>query len=204
MRLRDDTAFHKNLILINGLLPAVLMMSDLHRGMIGVNPVEFVTCTTGVLALVFLMLALLVTPLRLLFGWDWMIPQRRLLGLYAFFYAGAHLVAYLAGDRDWRWHTVPGDVVQRSFIAVGMLSFLLMVPLAATSTNHMIRKLGGRWWRRLHRLAYLVAIGAVAHYWMAVKSDVTWPRVFSLIVALLLGHRALAGMRKAARFAASG
>jgi len=197
--LRTDSAFHKNLILINGVLPAVLMMIDLRRGIIGVNPVEFVTSATGVLTLVFLVLTLLVTPLRSFFGWNWLLKQRRLLGLYAFFYGLAHLLAYLAGDRDWLWRTVPGDVLMRPFIAVGMVSFLLMVPLAATSTNSMLKRLGTRRWRWLHRLTYLVAVGGVAHYWMLVKSDITWPLAFGAAITLLLAYRVLVGMRKVFR-----
>ncbi|MEZ5385639.1 MAG: protein-methionine-sulfoxide reductase heme-binding subunit MsrQ [Prosthecobacter sp.] len=203
MNLRADSTFHKNLILINGLLPAVLMMIDFNRGLIGVNPVEFVTCSTGVLTLVFLVLTLLVTPLWKIFGWTWLVKQRRLLGLYAFLYGTAHLLAYLAGDRDWRWQTVPGDVWQRPFVAIGMLSFLLMVPLAVTSTNAMVQKLGARRWRLLHRLTYLVAIGGVVHYGLIVKSDFTWPYAFGTIVGLLLLYRVVAFLPKLVRPAAA-
>src|SRR4051794_11362034 len=135
MTFSTDFRFHRQLFVVNATLPAVLMLLDGWRGKLGANPVEFVTRTTGVLTLVFLVLTLLVTPLRKTFGWNWLLRQRRLLGLYAFFYGLAHLLTYLAFDRDWRLLSVPGDVFRRPFIAVGMISFGLMVPLAVTSTN---------------------------------------------------------------------
>lgn len=197
MKLGADTQFHRQLFLFNGLLPALLILIDAVRGRLGVNPTEFVTRTTGVLTLVFLILTLMVTPLRKLCGWNWLLKQRRLLGLYAFFYGMAHLLTYLAYDRDWQLQTVAGDVYKRPFIAIGMFSFLLMVPLAVTSTNAMIKKLGGQRWAQLHRLTYYIAIGGVLHYWAIVKSDVTWPRFFAVILALLLGYRVVVGMKKA-------
>lgn len=197
MKLSADTQFHRQLFLLNGLLPSLLILIDAVRGRLGVNPTEFVTRTTGVLTLVFLILTLMVTPLRKLCGWNWLLKQRRLLGLYAFFYSMAHLLTYLAYDRDWQLQTVAGDVYKRPFIAIGMFSFLLMVPLAVTSTNAMIKKLGGQRWAQLHRLTYYIAIGGVLHYWAIVKSDVTWPRFFAVILALLLGYRVVAGMKKA-------
>lgn len=198
MNFSADTRFHRQLILVNGLLPAVLMMIDFRRNMVGVNPVEFATRATGVLALVFLVLTLFVTPLRKLCGWNWLLKQRRLLGLYAFYYGLAHLVIYLAGDRDWQVLSVPSDVLKRPFIAIGVISFLLMVPLAATSTNAMIKKLGGKRWNQLHRLTYLVAIGGVVHYYMIVKSDITWPLAFATVVGLLLAYRAVGSLQKPA------
>jgi len=197
MKLSADTQFHRQLLLFNGLLPALLILIDAVRGRLGVNPTEFVTRTTGVLTLIFLILTLMVTPLRKLCGWNWLLKQRRLLGLYAFFYGMAHLLTYLAYDRDWQLQTVAGDVYKRPFIAIGMFSFLLMVPLAVTSTNAMIKKLGGQRWAQLHRLTYYIAIGGVLHYWAIVKSDVTWPRFFAVILALLLGCRVVVGMKKA-------
>ncbi|WP_395742881.1 sulfite oxidase heme-binding subunit YedZ [Prosthecobacter sp.] len=197
MTLSADTRFHRQLFLFNGLLPAVLILIDGWRGKLGVNPVEFVTRATGVLTLVFLMLTLLVTPLRKLCGLNWLLKQRRLLGLYAFFYGLAHLLTYLAYDRDWQFQTVVGDVYKRPFIALGMFSFLLMVPLAVTSTNAMIKKLGGQRWTQLHRMTYYVAIGGVLHYWAIVKSDVTYPLFFAVVLALLLGWRMVMSMKKA-------
>lgn len=197
MTFSADTRFHRQLVVFNGLLPAMLILIDGWRGRLGANPVEFVTRATGVLTLVFLMLTLLVTPLRKIYGWNWLLKQRRLLGLYAFFYGLAHLLTYLAYDRDWQLGTVVGDVYKRPFIAIGMFSFLLMVPLAVTSTNAMIKKLGGPRWAQLHRLTYYITIGGVLHYWIIVKSDVTYPFFFAVVLALLLGWRVVASIKKA-------
>ncbi len=196
MDFNSDTRFHRQLILFNGLLPALLMLLDAWRGRLGANPVEFVTRTTGVLTLVFLVLTLLVTPLRKIFGLNWLLKQRRLLGLYAFFYGFAHLITYIAGDRDWQILTIASDIYKRPFIAVGMASFLLMVPLAVTSTNAMIKKLGGKRWNQLHRLTYVIIIGGVVHYYMIVKSDITYPVAFAIVAAVLLGYRIVASMKK--------
>ena len=193
MTFSADTRFHRQLFLFNGLLPAVLILIDGWRGKLGANPVEYVTRATGVLTLVFLML----TPLRKIYGWNWLLKQRRLLGLYAFFYGLAHLLTYLAYDRDWQMGTVVGDVFKRPFIAIGMFSFLLMVPLAVTSTNAMIKKLGGPRWAQLHRLTYYITIGGVLHYWAIVKSDVTYPFFFAVVLSLLLGYRVVMGIKKA-------
>ena len=130
-------------------------------------------------------------------GWNWLLKQRRLLGLYAFFYGVAHLLTYLAYDRDWQLQTVIGDVSKRPFIAIGMFSFALMVPLAVTSTNAMIKKLGGQRWAQLHRLTYYIAIGGVLHYWIIVKSDVTYPLLFGIVLAVLLGYRVVTSIKKA-------
>ena len=196
MSFANDFRFHRQLVLVNGLLPAVLLLIDGFRGNLGVNPVEFVTRATGVLTLVLLVITLMVTPLRKLFGWNWLLKQRRLLGLIAFFYGVTHLMTYLAFDRSWQMQTVIGDVYKRPFIAVGMFSFALMIPLAITSTNAMIKKLGGKRWARLHRLTYLLTIGGVVHYYMLVKSDITYPVIFGSVVAVLLGFRVVAALRK--------
>ncbi len=197
MTFSADSRFHRQLFLFNGLLPAVLILIDGWRGKLGANPVEFVTRATGVLTLVFLILTLMVTPLRKIYGWNWLLKQRRLLGLYAFFYGIAHLFTYLAYDRDWRLETVVGDVYKRPFIAIGMFSFLLMVPLAVTSTNAMIKKLGGPRWAQLHRLTYYITIGGVLHYYIIVKSDVTYPLLFGVVLAVLLGYRVVMSIKKA-------
>ena len=197
MTFTADSRFHRQLIVFNGLLPSLLMVVDGWRGKLGANPVEFVTRATGVLTLVFLVLTLLVTPLRKLMGWNWLLKQRRLIGLYAFYYSVAHLLTYLVGDRDWQILTVAADVVKRPFIAVGMLSFLLMVPLAVTSTNAMIKRMGGKRWAQLHRLTYLITIGGVIHYYLIVKSDITYPLFFAVLTALLLGYRLWVSLAKA-------
>ena len=192
----NDSNFHRQVIFVNALLPALLMLLDWYQGTAGANPVEFLTRSTGVLTLVFLVLTLLVTPLRKMLGWNWLLKQRRLIGLYAFFYGTLHLLTYVAFDRQWKLLSVLSDVRLRPFIAIGMFSFLMMVPLAVTSTNAMIKKLGGKRWNQLHRLTYYVAIGGVLHYYMIVKSDTTYPILFGSAVALLLGYRMVSAWRK--------
>jgi len=196
MTFSSDTRFHRQLVVFNGLLPALLILLDAWRGKLGANPVEFITRATGVLTLVFLVITLMVTPLRKIYGWNWLLKQRRLLGLYAFFYGVAHLLTYLAYDRDWQLQTVIGDVYKRPFIAIGMFSFALMIPLAVTSTNAMIKRLGGQRWAQLHRLTYYITIGGVLHYYIIVKSDITYPLIFAIIVAVLLAYRVMMSLKK--------
>lgn len=204
MTFSSDSRFHRQLLVFNGLLPVLLIAFDAWRGKLGANPVEFVTRATGVLTLVFLVITLMVTPLRKIYGWNWLLKQRRLLGLLAFFYGVAHLLTYLAYDRDWQLQTVVGDVYKRPFIAIGMFSFALMVPLAVTSTNAMIKRLGGQRWAQLHRLTYYITIGGVLHYYIIVKSDITYPLFFAIVVAVLLGYRVVMSLKKpAGRSAAS-
>ena len=199
MNFSKDSTFHRQLVLVNSLLPALLIGIDAWRGKLGANPVEFVTRCTGVLTLVFLVITLMVTPLRKTFGWNWLLKQRRTLGLFAFYYGSAHLLTYLAFDRDWHLGTVVADVYKRPFIAIGMASYLMMVPLAVTSTNAMIKRLGGKRWAMLHRLTYYVAIGGVIHYVMIVKSDITYPMVFAVALVVLLGYRVLNQSSKPAK-----
>lgn len=187
-----DTRFSKFVIFINALVPLGLMLWDVYRQHVGANPLEFVTRTTGMLTLVFLMLSLAVTPLRTITRLNWLIRFRRMLGLFGFFYGSLHLITYLWFDRYFNLKSVPGDVVSRPFIAVGMLAFFLMAPLAITSTNKMVKRLGGKRWNRLHKLVYLAGIAGVLHFWMLVKSDTRLPMTFAFVLALLLAFRALA------------
>ena len=192
----NDVKFNKILLFINALVPLALLGYDFSRGNLGANPVEFFLRTTGVLTLVFLLITLAVTPLRKIFGWNSLIKFRRMLGLYAFFYGCLHLSTYLGFDRALSLSSALGDIWQRPFIAVGMVSFALMIPLAVTSTNGMIKRLGGKNWQKLHQLIYLTAIGGVVHYWMIVKSDITYPLLFGAVLAFLLGYRYYANKPK--------
>jgi sulfoxide reductase heme-binding subunit YedZ len=185
-----DTRFAKVVLLVNGLVPLVLLLWDVWRKQVGANPLEFVTRTTGMLTLVFLMLTLAVSPLRRILGLNWLVRFRRMLGVFAFFYGCLHLLTYVAFDRFFRFTTIPGDIATRRFIAIGMAAFFLMLPLAITSTNAMIKRLGGKRWALLHRVVYAAGILGVLHYYMLVKSDVRLPMTFAFIVAVLLGFRA--------------
>ena len=184
-----DIKFNKILIFINSLVPLALLAWDAYCQKLGANPIEFFLHTTGVLTLVFLFISLSITPLRKYFGWNQLVKFRRMVGLYAFFYGFLHLITYSVFDKSLSISAIADDIWQRPFIAVGMASFFLMIPLAVTSTNQMIKRLGGKNWQKLHRANYLIAIGGVVHFYMIQKSDITYPLIFALILAILLGYR---------------
>ena len=183
--------FPKLVVFINSLIPLALLLWDVYGQRVGPNPLEFATRTTGMLTLIFLCLTLAVTPLRKIFGINFLVKFRRMLGLFAFFYGALHLLTYVWFDRLFNLFSVATDVVQRPFILLGMTAFLLMVPLAITSTNQMVKRLGGKGWAMLHRLVYLAAVAGVVHFWMLVKSDTRLPLTFAFIVFFLLGYRLL-------------
>jgi len=185
----NDIRFNKTLIWINALVPIALLGYDGVRGQLGANPIEFFIRTTGVLTLLGVLATLSVTPLRKLTGNNQLIKYRRTLGLFTFFYGCIHLSTYIVFDRGLSLSGTVADVIQRPFIALGMTAFLLMVPLAITSTNAMIKRLGGKRWQRLHQLIYITGILGVIHFWMLVKSDVFYPAVFGFALAVLLGYR---------------
>jgi methionine sulfoxide reductase heme-binding subunit len=186
-----DVRFSKFVLAVNALVPLALMLWDVYHKRAGANPLEFVTRTTGMLTLIFLVLTLAVTPFRHTFKLNWLVKFRRMLGLFAFFYGFLHLGTYVAFDRYFRIQTIPADVATRPFIALGMLAFFLMAPLAITSTNKMVKRLGGKRWSKLHKLIYVAAIAGVLHFYLLVKSDIRLPLTFAFILALLLAHRLL-------------
>src|SRR5215218_8593630 len=187
----SDVRFLKVVVFVNCLIPLVLLLWDLYHNRVGPNPLQFATTTTGMLTLIFLSLTVAITPLRKIFGINSLVKLRRMLGLFAFFYGALHLLTYIWFDRLFNLISVGQDVVKRPFILAGMIAFLLMVPLAITSTNKMLKRLGGKRWAKLHRLVYLSAIAAVVHFWMLVKSDTRLPFTFAFIVLFLLGYRLL-------------
>ncbi len=158
---------------------------------LGSNPIEALIRGLGDWALRFLLLTLTVTPLRRLTGQHWLMRLRRMLGLTVFFYALLHLLGYVVLDQFFAWTEIGKDIAKRPFITLGMLTFLLLLPLAATSSHAMIRRLGGKRWQALHSLVYAIAILAVVHYWWMVKLDITQPALHALILAVLLGLRLL-------------
>jgi sulfoxide reductase heme-binding subunit YedZ len=186
-----DVRFLKIVVFVNSLVPLVLLFWDLYHKRVGPNPLQFATTTTGMLTLIFLSLTVAITPLRKIFGINSLVKLRRMLGLFAFFYGALHLLTYIWFDRLFNFISVGQDVVKRPFILAGMIAFLLMVPLAITSTNQMVKRLGGKRWANLHRLVYLSAIAGVLHFWMLVKSDTRLPLTFAFIVLFLLGYRLL-------------
>ena len=179
----------KYALIAAGLLPLAYLVYLTTSGNLGADPVEFVRRATGTWALDFLVLTLAVTPLRRATGWHWLVRLRRTLGLYAFFYAAIHVVTYLWLDQLFDFGEVWRDIVKRPLIAAGVVSFVLMIPLAATSNGAMVRRLGGRRWQQLHRAVYLVAVAALAHFWWLVKIDYTRPLMYTLIIGALLAMR---------------
>jgi sulfoxide reductase heme-binding subunit YedZ len=186
-----DTRFAQFAIFVNSAVPLILLCWDWYHQRLGANPTEFATRTTGVLTLVFLILSLAVTPLRKLLGLPWMIKFRRLLGLYGFFYGCVHLLTYVWFDKFFGLKLIIEDVAKRPYITVGMASFIMLIPLALTSTQKSIKRLGGKRWNRLHRLVYVAAVGGVIHYYMLVKADTREPILFGVVVGMLLAFRLL-------------
>lgn len=155
---------------------------------LGANPIERVTHVTGDWTLRLLVLTLCVTPLRKFLGWSWIAAHRRTLGLFSFFYATLHLLTYVVLDLGLEFALLAEDVLERPYITVGFSSFLLLLPLALTSTRSAIKRLGRRW-TQLHRLIYLAAVGGVVHFLWLVKADLREPLIYAAIVAALLGMR---------------
>lgn len=182
------------------LTPAGLLAWRTFTGGLGANPIEFITLRTGFWTLVLLMVTLAVTPLRRLTGWHRLIQFRRMLGLFAFFYATLHFLTYVTLDLFFDFSAIAADIVKRPYITVGFTAFLLLIPLAITSTKGSIRRLG-RNWLRLHRLLYVSAALAVLHfYWKkSAKSDIAEPLIFAGILAVLLLFRVIYVLRKRVR-----
>jgi sulfoxide reductase heme-binding subunit YedZ len=183
-------AWLKRLLFVLALLPLALIVVDGFGGRLGANPIETITRASGDWTLYFLCLTLAVTPLRRLTGQQWLLKLRRMLGLLSFFYASLHFLCFIWFDHFFDLTEMLKDVVKRPFITVGFIAFLLLVPLALTSSDAMVRRLGRRWiW--LHRLIYVIATLAILHFWWmrAGKNNFAEPLLFGVIVALLLGMR---------------
>lgn len=180
----------KFIVFTLSLLPLAYYGWGASHDTLGANPIEAVTRGMGTWTLNFLLITLAITPLRKLTGWHAALRLRRMLGLFTFFYALLHLTSYLWFDQFFDWGEIAQDILKRPFITVGMAAFLLLVPLAATSSNFAIRRLGGRRWQTLHRTVYAIAILAVLHYSWLVKADQSQPLLYGGILAVLLGLRA--------------
>ncbi|MDD5295585.1 MAG: sulfoxide reductase heme-binding subunit YedZ [Rhodocyclaceae bacterium] len=182
-------ALIKVLLFMVCLIPAGWLGYRFLEDDLGANPIEALIRGLGDWGLRFLLITLTVTPARRLFGLHWLLRLRRMLGLFAFFYASLHLSGYLVLDQFFDWAEIGRDIAKRPFITLGMFTFVLLLPLAATSSNAMIRRLGGKRWQALHSLVYAIAVMAVVHYWWMVKLDITHPAIYSLILSVLLGLR---------------
>jgi sulfoxide reductase heme-binding subunit YedZ len=191
---------YKPAIFVAGLVPFVLLVLGtfaLAGQDLGADPVKKILHVCGKTALNFLILTLLVTPVRDLFGLPHLLRIRRMLGLFVFFYVLVHFTVYLVLDLELDFSTLGEDIAERPYITIGFAAFLMLIPLAVTSTNKMMRRLGRRW-QKLHRLVYVIAILGVWHYYWQVKSDVREPLVYAAILAVLLGYRVYKQQRKRA------
>ena len=184
-----DVKFAKRLVILNGLVPALLLVWDAYRHQLGVNEVNFAIRTTGLIGLVLITLSLVITPLRRLTGWTMLISVRRNLGVLGFFYIATHFLIFFVFDRELSVASTLEEIVERVYLWFGFGALILMIPLAISSTDGMVSRLGAKRWKLLHRLAYVIAIAGVVHYYLLVKSDVRQPLAFAIAVGLLLSYR---------------
>ncbi|MBI5782280.1 MAG: sulfoxide reductase heme-binding subunit YedZ [Gammaproteobacteria bacterium] len=192
------------MLFVLALVPLAFLIHRALGNDLGANPIETINRFTGDWVLRFLMITLTVTPLRRLMGWNGLLRYRRMFGLFAFFYACLHFLSYAWLDQYFVLADIIKDVAKRPYITVGFASFLMLIPLAVTSTNAMIRWLGAQRWQQLHRLVYAIGIGGVVHFLWLVKSDIREPLVYGVILALLLGFRLWSRARRAPIAVASG
>ena len=185
----------KPAVFLLALVPFALLAFDAFADRLGANPVDTITRETGQWTLRFLLITLAVTPLRRLTGWNPVVRFRRMLGLFAFFYLCMHFMTFAGIDHFFVWRDIVEDVFKRPYITVGFSSFLLLIPLAITSTNAMQRRLGGKKWKRLHQLVYVAATGGVLHFLWLVKSDTREPLIYLSVLTLLLILRLPAAAR---------
>ncbi len=176
-------------VVTGGVVPLAAILTGLYRGTLGANPVAEALNELGLMALVLLIASLACTPLKSITGWTWPVRVRKTLGLLGFFYVCLHLVVYAGIDQLLDLRAIGKDISERPFILVGLSAFLLLVPLAVTSTAGMLKRLGFARWKRLHRLAYVASTLGVIHFVLRVKKDVTEPAVYGAILAVLLAVR---------------
>jgi sulfoxide reductase heme-binding subunit YedZ len=185
-------------VLVGALAPLAAIVIRGMRGELGANPIAQALNQLGLVALVFLVAALACTPAKLVLGWTWPLRIRRMLGLLAFFYATLHVLTYTGLDQVFDWAAIWTDVSKRKFIFVGFAAFVLLIPLALTSTNASVRRIGFARWKQLHRLAYVAPALGVLHFFWRVKKDATEPLTYGAVLAVLLALRLIAYARTAA------
>lgn len=186
----------KPAVFVGSLVPLAGLAARGFGGQLGANPIATALNQLGLLALVFLIASLACTPLKAFLGWTWPIRIRRMLGLFAFFYASVHFLTYAGLDQVLDLKAIWSDVTQRKFIFVGFAALVLLIPLAITSTDAMVRRLGFKRWKLLHRLAYVAAGLAVIHFLWRVKKDLTQPLTYGALLALVLAARVVEAMIK--------
>lgn len=191
-------ALIKTCLFLVFLLPFSRLLWSFWTNDFGSEPVEFVQRWTGIWTFNLLLLTLCITPLRTMTQWHWLLRLRRMFGLFSFFYATLHFLSFIGFDHEFSIDYIAQDVFKRPFVIVGFAAFLLLIPLAATSNQWAVRKLGGRKWQELHRNIYLISILACVHFfWLSKVSNLLWPLAYTIAVALLLGWRVQERRRKA-------
>ena len=188
---RRTIPFDKPAVFLLCLAPLILLLRNLFTNNLSANPIDDITDTTGIWTLRFLLITLSVTPARQLSGWNGLIRFRRMFGLFAFSYAVLHFTTYIWLDQFFALGEMVRDVAERPFITVGFTSFVLLIPLAVTSTRKWVVRIGGRHWQWLHRLVYVSSIGGVVHYLWLVKADTRSPLIYGVLLSILLGYRLL-------------
>lgn len=187
----------KPIVFLCCLIPLAMLIWDAFHSALGANPVEKITHRTGDWSLRFLLITLSVTPLRQIFGWKKLIRFRRMFGLFAFFYVCLHFLTYLVFDHFFDVSEIIKDIIKRPYITVGFSAFVMLIPLAVTSTNKMMKRLG-RNWKRLHQLVYVAAVCGILHYLWLVKADIQQPMIYAIILLVLFAVRAWYQRRPAA------
>jgi sulfoxide reductase heme-binding subunit YedZ len=190
--------FGKAAVFVVCLIPLAYIAWKFWREKLGANPIRELEIETGLWTLRLLAVTLAVTPVRRLFGWNWLAKYRRMLGLFTFFYASVHLSMWTGVDWFFAWGDMWGEIVKHKYILIGMLTWLVMLPLALTSTTAAIRRLGKRW-TALHRLVYVAAITGTIHYLWAVKKDTFFPLVYLVVFAALVGARVIVAKQRSRR-----
>ncbi len=185
---KKNILYLKAIIWVLALLPLARLFWLGFNEKLTANPIEFVEHSTGTWALVFLLITLSITPIRLISGIVWPVQLRRMLGLWMFFYACLHITTYVWLDYSFFWDEIYLDIIEHPYVIVGFSAFVMTIPLAATSNNYMMRRLKSNW-KKLHRLVYLIAFLAVLHFWWLVKKDITEPFYYAFVLALLFGIR---------------
>jgi sulfoxide reductase heme-binding subunit YedZ len=185
-------------VLVGALVPLGVLGQSIVRGTLGADPIAIVLNKLGLLALILLVASLAATPVRIVFGVNWPLRIRKLLGLLAFFYAALHFLVYVVIDQGLAFAAIARDVLDRKFITVGFAAFCLLVPLAVTSTSKMLKRLGAKRWGRLHSLVYLASTLACVHFVWRVKKDLSQPLMYAGVLVLLFAVRAWKRVRQAA------
>jgi len=188
-RRREPFPWLKPGIFLGGLVPLAWLIVRAGSGMLSADPIAQIENELGLTALIFLLASLACSPAKRLLGWTWQMRVRRELGLFAFFYASLHFLTYLMLDQSFDWNAMVADIAKRPFITVGFLALVLMIPMALTSTDDWVRRLGYRRWQRIHQAVYVAGALAVVHFIWRVKLDVTQPLIYAAIFGTLIALR---------------